>query len=615
MALNLLPGRRAHLRVLLTALALVSILAPARLSADLIRVGGSLNTLMPGGVWRGVDVAYDPNNGVYLVVTSYGATVGAFTNTAGQTIATFPIHTGSFSHFPRVRYSPDVNNGAGGFLVVWLDSAYGNSVQGRTVSYTTPGYLVSAVTLISDPGQGTSFFEYRPSIAYSTTSDRFLVVWSTQSPAFGVQGRLMSAGGGHVGGVLRFEEGSSRDPGATWNPATDEFGVVNTGWGGSGAFAAFRRVRSSDGAVLAKTSFGFSAGTYATGVDVNSSNQYVVTWALHPGTTSAVFDMWGTLLGTNFVTGRFGGDNSMGYAHNHASNSGLVVGSDHNGGTYEVVGVQLNAAGAPVTSATVLTDGGLPSYYPLVASRTGAAEWNVVRSLNYQGASNQIISSNGVTAPPPTAPPPTAPPPASSGCSTPDPFASIGGGTCVNGGWIPSGGSAPPPPTAPPPTAPPPSTGCSTPDPFVSIGGGTCVNGGWTPGRVAPPPSSPPPAAPPPSSGCSTPDPFASIGGGRCVNGGWTPANSSCSTPDPFVSIGGGTCVNGGWTPGGSGAASGGSGGGSGSCSTPDPFASIGGGSCVNGGWVPANASCSTPDPFVSMGGGVCINGGWTPRG
>lgn len=611
MALNILPGRRAHLRVLLTAVALVTLLAPARLSADLFRVGGSLNTLMLGGVWRGVDVAYDPNNGVFLVVTSYGATVGAFTNSAGQTIATFPIHTTSFSHFPRVRYSPDVNNGAGGFLVVWLDSEFGNSVKGRTVSYTAPGYLVSPVTVINDPAQGASFFEYRPSIAYSTTSDRFLVVWSTQSPAFGVQGRFVSPAGSPQGGVLRFEEGNSRDPGATWNPGTDEFGVVNTGWGGSGAHTQFRRVRASDGAVLGKTTFGFSPGTYATGIDMNSANQYVVTWALHPGTTSAVFDASGNLLGTNFVSGRFGGDNSMGYAHNHTTNSGLVVGSDHNGGTYEVVGVQLNPFGVPASSATVLTEGGLPSYYPLVASRTGTAEWNVVRSLNYQGASNQLVSGNAVSTPPPTSPPP--PPPTSTGCTTPDPFASIGGGNCVNGGWTPKGTTTPPPTTpTPPPPPPPTSTGCSTPDPFVSIGGGTCVNGGWIPGQVAPPPSAPPPTAPPPTStGCTTPDPFASIGGGTCVNGGWTPGRNAaggCTTPDPFASLGGGTCVNGGWTPGISSGTSTG-------CSTPDPFVSIGGGSCVNGGWVPRSSSCAGADPFASIGGGVCINGGWVPKG
>jgi len=43
----------------------------------------------------------------------------------------------------------------------------------------------------------------------------------------------------------------------------------------------------------------------------------------------------------------------------------------------------------------------------------------------------------------------------------------------------PSGGSGQPP-------APPVPTGCATPDPFVALGGGTCVNGGWLPPGIAP---------------------------------------------------------------------------------------------------------------------------------
>jgi hypothetical protein len=64
-----------------------------------------------------------------------------------------------------------------------------------------------------------------------------------------------------------------------------------------------------------------------------------------------------------------------------------------------------------------------------------------------------------------------------------------------------------------------------TPDPFVALGGGTCVNGGWLPPGIAPP--SVPPSAPPPpvSGGCVTPDPFVGLPGlvGICNGGGWQP--------------------------------------------------------------------------------------------
>jgi hypothetical protein len=41
----------------------------------------------------------------------------------------------------------------------------------------------------------------------------------------------------------------------------------------------------------------------------------------------------------------------------------------------------------------------------------------------------------------------------------------MGGGVCVNGGWVPSNAIM-----------------CSgLPDPFVAMGGGLCINGGWVP--------------------------------------------------------------------------------------------------------------------------------------
>jgi hypothetical protein len=217
-------------------------------------------------------------------------------------------------------------------------------------------------------------------------------------------------------------------------------------------------------------------------------------------------------------------------------------------------------------------------------------------------------------------------------CTTRDPFIALGGGTCVDGGWLPPGlappASQPPTPTpVAPPVPPAPSPGsCSTPDPFVSMGGGTCSNGGWLPpGIPAPSPSSPspavtPPVPPPPapsSGSCSTPDPFAALGGGTCSNGGWLPPGfppPSPSSPSPAVT----PPVAPPPAPS------------SGSCSTPDPFAALGGGTCSNGGWLPPGISappppppapplpipgaCVGPDPFTSIGGGICVNGGWIPR-
>jgi hypothetical protein len=256
-------------------------------------------------------------------------------------------------------------------------------------------------------------------------------------------------------------------------------------------------------------------------------------------------------------------------------------------------------------------------------------------------------------------------------CSTPDPFASLGGGTCYNGGWLPPGmvppGSSPAPTAAPAPAptvAPSSGTSCTTPDPFASLGGGVCYNGGWLPPGMLAPASSPAPTPAPapapapapvpasapaptvaPSSGtsCTTPDPFASLGGGACYNGSWLPPGmvppgsnpapapappptstpaptpaptttvspsngTSCSTPDPFAALGGGTCYNGGWLPPGMPIPGGGS---AAPAPAPVPSPAPETGTPT----APAAEGCQTPDPFEALGGGTCFNGDWLPAG
>jgi hypothetical protein len=172
--------------------------------------------------------------------------------------------------------------------------------------------------------------------------------------------------------------------------------------------------------------------------------------------------------------------------------------------------------------------------YAINWNTAGAVNGNhAVRAVARDGAGNAtasdvrivaVSSGTGSTAEPVTAP---------ASCVTLDPFIAIGGGTCLNGGWLPPGmtvsvegdtlGDTRPPsePGTVQVTAP---TNCITPDPFVALGGGTCVQGNWLPpGMVLPAGSYTPP--PPPvvqsaPTGCSTVQPGALW---VCRNGGWLP--------------------------------------------------------------------------------------------
>jgi hypothetical protein len=186
-------------------------------------------------------------------------------------------------------------------------------------------------------------------------------------------------------------------------------------------------------------------------------------------------------------------------------------------------------------------------------------------TLNYVSGEVNLIVAGAAPTPTPT--------PNPGGCTTPDPFVALGGGTCANGGWFPPN-DAPPPTPSPTPTPAPTAGGCTTPNPFANFGAGVCVNGGWqfgTPTAPTPSPTpTPTPTPVPTQTGCATPDPFVALGGGTCANGGWFPPNAAPPPPTP--------------TP------------------TPPP---------------PVPGGCTTPDPFIGIPGlhGVCINGGWVPSG
>jgi hypothetical protein len=177
--------------------------------------------------------------------------------------------------------------------------------------------------------------------------------------------------------------------------------------------------------------------------------------------------------------------------------------------------------------------------YAINWNTAGAVNGNhAVRAIARDGAGHATMSevrivavTNGTgTAATPVAAPAT--------CVTADPFIAMGGGTCLNGGWLPPGmmvssagelGGTTPPPPAPGSMQVWAPAGCITPDPFVVLGGGTCVRGNWLPPGMALPAdyyAAPPASAAPPPLLQSSPGSCSTVRPGAnwvCRFGGWLP--------------------------------------------------------------------------------------------
>ena len=406
-----------------SAIFAAAIAVPRAASSQISRVGAvnSLATGTPIPTMLGTDVAYDPINQVYLVVVAYGKTYGQFINENGSANGQ-PFRIGNsdggcppgFANYPRVTYSSDVNNGNGGFLITWHQEANCSPSSSRINSILAayPGGVISTQRTLSGTGTRTT---QGAAIAYSKTSQRFLVVWSTVSGTIdgvgvGTDGAPISS----VATIVSAPNGngtSAQHPSLTWNSQTNEFGLGFAGY--DPPFVGFRRVNAATGAVSTTPVFGFSgSGTFSTAVDFNpTTGNFVMGWTIGAGNSRAAeISPTGTVLATGLLSSRLGSPNAFSMQINPASGTALAISEDCCG---EVAALEMNGNGSPNTVAAAVTSGAASnggSFFPRLTTHSSSKQWAVSYSQNLNRLANQIVattSSNGggsgtFDSPPPT---------------------------------------------------------------------------------------------------------------------------------------------------------------------------------------------------------------------
>jgi hypothetical protein len=428
--MNILASSIQAKRVSVGALVVVVLSAfAATASAQLSTVGGTTE-LVPRFT-RAVDAAYDPNTNRYLVVGSMNSVSGVCVNADGKAVGgSFEIKpAGSivtsngvfpYAGFVRTAYSQHANSGNGGFLVVWAEEQTNLIPILKTRMVTCAGPI--GTEQIIDLG-ATAWAESGPAVAYSATSQRFLVVWPDYIFGRLLRARLVDLNAAGVGNLVTLSTEFARDPGVTWNPVANEFGVSfssenqTTGQAYSG-FARVPATNPSNTNFFRQTwNFYFGGLTTITDIDYNpSTNRYVMAWWQFGGLAglrTAEFDAAGNLLGDRLVASNMGSYDAMGMSYNPVSGTHLAVGLDIP--TDTVVAAELDGSGNRTSPVVAISTSAPPARYPRVRASTTTKTWNSTWSARFESIANQIVQTTttgtGTTpTPPPPAPVPTTAP-------------------------------------------------------------------------------------------------------------------------------------------------------------------------------------------------------------
>ena len=387
-------------RVFVGAL-LVATLTPTITTAQTTsRLGPSMTVI--AGAARGSNVAYDPKNSQYLVVSGSFSLNAVFVSADGVAGTPFVVN-GPYASYPGVAYSPDMNGGAGGFLVTWHQSTGPASavVLGRTV--TTTGVLGPVFSI----SVGGSWWEAAADVAYSTTSQEFLVVWQ----AGGILAQRVGLNGELLGTNFQVNNPAhGRDPAVVYNPTNNEFFVTFGDIDAASNYAAGQRIAAGSNTLVGpQIVLGRALGVYITEVAYNAStNQYLAAW-WQGGAYGVLVDASGALAsGVIPLSLTVSAYDALGIDFNVATGTFLMV--SHISSSFQDGAIELAGAtgipGVPIVATDAPAARG--NFYPKVAARSDKGEWLMSTATDFVATTVQRLQSTAVGVPPP--PPCTATP-------------------------------------------------------------------------------------------------------------------------------------------------------------------------------------------------------------
>jgi hypothetical protein len=283
-----------------------------------------------------------------------------------------------------------------------------------TESIPLSGQIGYNFTIRNDSG----LKEEKPSIAYSSDRQEYLVVWYNDRPGNDdIRGQRVSKNGGLVGGPFYISAGAGADrsdPDVTYNSKSQEYLVVWRRYESAKGYSIQGRRVSANGQVLGNADiiirdFGYNfytpndpAVAYA-----STSDKYIVVWdeTFHPlpiqrDILGRVVSSSGTPEGSQFVISKDPGNiprDSPDLAYNRKRNEYLVVWQQYYSSSLDdVIGRRVTGGGVPLNPADIFIHSvSVSSNNPSVAAlpdATADGQYLVVFELQYNPGEKNIYS-------------------------------------------------------------------------------------------------------------------------------------------------------------------------------------------------------------------------------
>ena len=261
----------------------------------------------------------------------------------------------SGAHEADVAYNSTANE----YLVVWREAkdvnAVNNNIYGRRVS--SSGTLLGSEITISTAAER----ESNPAVAFNSTSNEYLVVWTDQRDAGqDIYGRRVSGSGALLDGEvpIAIADGNKYNADLAYNSTANEYLVVWTySHAGPTESDIYGRRVSGGGAVVGGEVPIGAADDYQNRPDVaynSTANEYLVVWEdSRPDSGSDTYGQRvsssGALLSGEIPIStaepdQFQSDPAV--AYNSTANEYLVVWDDDRSGTHDTNGQRVSTGGA-----------------------------------------------------------------------------------------------------------------------------------------------------------------------------------------------------------------------------------------------------------------------------